>query len=68
MRKITSVSPKTILLRVFYFILVMAGAAIFREITGTSAFIAFASVLGLVLLGRIAFILITHASDDQPDD
>ena len=59
---------KTILYRVFFFILVIAGAAIFHTITGISAFKVFLITLGTILLGRIAFVLITHSDDDQPDD
>jgi hypothetical protein len=59
---------KPILYRVFYFILIMAGAAIFQMITGVSAFKVFLITLGIILLGRIAFILMTQSGDDQPDD
>ncbi|MBM44239.1 MAG: hypothetical protein CMJ36_04410 [Phycisphaerae bacterium] len=59
---------KVILYRVFFFILAMAGAAIFQTMTGVSAFKVFLITLGIVLLGRFAFILMTHSYDEQPDD
>lgn len=55
---------KTILYRVFFFILVMAGAAIVHTFTGISAFKVFLITLGTILLGRIAFVLITHSDDE----
>tara|TARA_B100001059_G_scaffold228536_1_gene259807 strand:+ start:800 stop:1000 length:201 start_codon:yes stop_codon:yes gene_type:complete len=59
---------RAVLQRAIYFILIVAGAVIVRTATGISVFTVFLITLGTILLGRIAFVLMTHSYDDQPDD